>query len=299
MPSAAEPDARARLALLAGIEGDAEVLADRRDVTVVRVGDRAVKLHAPETDSRALDTRLELAAQLPDVFVAPIPFAAGRTATVADRFVSRWPVGDPVDAADPDAAPWTAAAHLLARLHATPPPAAMPRMGGIARLTRALRRIEDSPTPEAATVFAAHATLPSWIREAQPVPPDLRHGLTHGDWHLGQLVRIDSAWRLIDVDDLGVGPLVWDLARPAAWFAVGMLAPDTFAEFLDAYRSAGGCAVPHEDPWSVLDAPARALTVQAAAAAIAAAAQQNRPLDEVEELLIESCRGIVRVSKLP
>lgn len=50
----------------------------------------------------------------------------------------------------------------------------------------------------------------------------------------------DGAWRLIDVDDLGLGVPAWDLARPAAWYAAGLLAPEDWLCFLDAYRAAGG-----------------------------------------------------------
>ncbi|NDZ99061.1 phosphotransferase, partial [Streptomyces sp. SID10116] len=116
--------------------------------------------------------------------------------------------------------------------------------------------------------------------------------LCHGDLHLGQLVRgPDGRWLLIDVDDLGVGDPAWDLARPAAWFACGLLSPQEWTRFLDAYRDAGGPAVPADgaDPWSTLDVPARALTVQTAALVIVKAVAADRPLDEVEQALVDAC----------
>ncbi|NUS78186.1 MAG: aminoglycoside phosphotransferase family protein, partial [Streptomyces sp.] len=100
----------------------------------------------------------------------------------------------------------------------------------------------------------------------------------------------DGPWLLIDVDDLGTGVPAWDLARPAAWYACGLLPPDEWARFLDAYRAAGGPAVPRDgDPWPALDVPARALTVQTAARALTKALTAGRPLDEVEQSLIDAC----------
>jgi aminoglycoside phosphotransferase (APT) family kinase protein len=115
--------------------------------------------------------------------------------------------------------------------------------------------------------------------------------LCHGDLHLGQLVRTRGGdWLLIDIDDLGPGEPAWDLARPAAWFACGLLPPDEWARFLTAYQKAGGPAVPADsDPWPALDVPARALTVQTAALAIAKSVAAERPLDEVETSVIDAC----------
>ena len=287
----------AELAAFGGIPGEPVVLVDRRDVTVVRVGTRVVKLHAPEADR--LDDRLTVATRHPDVFVAPIPFDTGLTARLDDRYVTRWPYGVPVDSAEPDAAPWTEGARLLGRLHAGDP-SRLPSMRGPARLLGAVARMRDcSESTSATTVYDALATLADWTLGTAPPPVEQPIGLTHGDWHLGQLVHIDGDWRLIDVDDAGAGPITWDLARPAAWFAAGMLDDATFGGFLREYAAAGGTAVPEGDPWRVLDEPARALTVQVAAIAVVNAARDGRPLDEVEELLIESCRRIVAVSKLP
>ncbi|MCM3926236.1 phosphotransferase, partial [Frankia sp. AiPs1] len=109
-----------------------------------------------------------------------------------------------------------------------------------------------------------------------PPPPAIRAGrpttVIHGDWHFGQLVALPAAgWRIIDVDDLGLGDPAWDLARPAAWFATGLLPVELWARFLDAYTSCGGPAVTEpDDPWAALDLPARALTVEYAATAVAA-----------------------------
>lgn len=147
------------------------------------------------------------------------------------------------------------------------------------------------PHPAAAPVLHAWTRLPAWARAEAPQPDTTT--LCHGDLHLGQLVRHpapDGPWLLIDVDDLGVGVPGWDLARPAAWYACGLLPPDEWTCFLTAYRGAGGPAVPADgDPWLALDVPARALTVQTAALAIVKAVAADRPLDEVELAVVDAC----------
>ncbi|WP_267245785.1 phosphotransferase family protein, partial [Streptomyces sp. PR69] len=143
-----------------------------------------------------------------------------------------------------------------------------------------------------------------WARGETPAP---RGGaLCHGDLHLGQLVRHpasagagDGPWLLIDVDDLGLGDPAWDLARPAAWYAAGLLPPHIWQRFLGAYQTARGPAVPAgtgADPWPRLDVPARALTVQTAALALAKAAAERREPDEVEQLMLDAC---ARIAALP
>ncbi|MGW0562371.1 phosphotransferase family protein [Streptomyces sp. NPDC003016] len=287
-----------------------DVLADRPDGTVVRHGDVVAKSHAPDTDAAALTARIAAAADplLAGLLLPPLPVpAAGSTFTTLlhGRPLSLWPYGAPVDPEAPDAAPWEDAATLLARLHAVAPgalqlPTPLPPMRGPAKAARAIARMRAAgPHPAAAPVLRAWAGLPAWARDEAP-PPHERAALCHGDLHLGQLVRHpapDGPWLLIDVDDMGTGDPAWDLARPAAWYAAGLLAPDIWDRFLGAYRVAGGTAVrPDGDPWPQLDVPARALTAQTAALALAKSAAGNRPLDEVEEMMIESC---ARIAALP
>ncbi|MEB3963756.1 aminoglycoside phosphotransferase family protein [Streptomyces kunmingensis] len=273
----------------------AVTLADRPDGTVVRHGDTVAKAHAPDTDAAELRLRLAVAAHpaLAGVLLPPLRDAA---TPLDGRLVTFWPHGTPVDPDHPENAPWEAAAALLARLHATPLrglPPGLPPMRGPVKAARALARLRAAAPdhPAARPVGQAWRTLPPWARAEAPY--DHARALCHGDLHLGQLVRGRAGsgpWLLIDVDDLGLGDPAWDLARPAAWFACGLLPADDWARFLAAYRSAGGAPqLSAADPWPALDVPARALTVQTAALAVAKATEAGRPLDEVEVAVVDAC----------
>ncbi|UNT00880.1 aminoglycoside phosphotransferase family protein [Streptomyces tubbatahanensis] len=292
---------------------DGEVLAERADATVVRVGNRVAKAHDPDAEAGALAVRLGVAAAEPyaGVLLAPLRHG-GPVELPGGRSASVWPYGSPVDPADPGAAPWEAAGSLLARLHAVSLPAPgrlpgpLPPMRGPAKAARALARMRSAPggalAAAARTVEGAWASLPAWCRGEEP--PPRAAAVCHGDFHLGQLVRHPAGtgdWHLIDVDDLGLGDPAWDLARPACWYATGLLAPEEWERFLGSYvrtvRAAGfrgGLA--QADPWPRLDAPARALTVQSAALGIAKARAADRVLDEAEEACVAACARMAAVA---
>ncbi|WP_405890947.1 aminoglycoside phosphotransferase family protein [Streptomyces sp. NBC_00133] len=281
---------------------DEAVLAERDDGAVVRHGEAVAKAHAADTDTAALATRLAVAAHpsLTGILLAPVPLPAG---DLHGRPVSAWPYGVPVDPANPDVAPWEDAAVLLARLHRVDTdrlPGPLPPMRGPAKAARARARMRAAAGdhPAAATVERAWERLPAWARSEATSPRSST--LCHGDLHLGQLVRHPAPggpWLLIDVDDLGLGDPAWDLARPAAWYAAGLLPAQIWQRFLGAYTAAQGPAVPADsDPWPQLDVPARALTVQTAALALAKAAAEQRDPDEVDQAMIESC---ARIATLP
>jgi Ser/Thr protein kinase RdoA (MazF antagonist) len=268
------------------------VLSDRGGAFVIRFADVVVKAHPADVDVDALRSRLAVAVgpELSELLVPPL--AGGEVFDAAGRAVTVWPAGEPVARDDPDAAPWEAAATLLARLHAAPArlPRRLPPAGAPARVAKALARMRGvaAGSRAAAVVERAVGSLP-------PLPAG-KAALLHGDWHLGQLVRGAGGvpgWRLVDVDDLGFGDPVWDLARPAALFAAGTLDPGAWYRFLDAYRAAGGCAVPEQgDPWPALDVAARALAVQLAASGVADAADAGRAPDDFEAALLDACRRI-------
>ncbi|MFD9970063.1 phosphotransferase family protein [Streptomyces sp. NPDC059011] len=281
---------------------EADVLAERADAVVVRHGPAVAKAHAPWTDPEAHRVRIAVAShpRLAGILLPPVR----GTAHLGERPVTAWPYGSPVDPADPDAAPWEEAAALLARLHSVPPdalPGPLPAMRGPAKAAAAVARMRSAAPahPAACAVLGAWSRLPAWARDEAPAPVPAR--LCHGDLHLGQLVRHpagEGPWQLIDVDDLGLGDAAWDLARPAAWFAAGLLAPDVWARFLGAYRAAGGPAAGPggADPWPPLDVPARAVTVQAAALAVARSTAEGRVLDDVERAMTDAC---ARIASLP
>lgn len=311
--SASPADRPTAAAVAHGVPGaDPVVLAERADGTVIRSGHVVAKAHAADPAAEQLAARLRIAAHplLHRILLAPLPCTGpgpdGLLGALPDgRPMSLWPYGTPVDPDDPDAAPWEAVGALLARLHRVPVaalPGPVPPMRGPAKAAAAverMRRAGAAGTAEARAVEQAWARLPGWVRGAAEPP---RGGvLCHGDLHLGQMVRHPARgggpWQLIDVDDLGLGDPAWDLARPAAWFAAGVLPGTDWGRFLDAYRTAGGTAVPADaDPWQVLDVPARALTVQITALALAKAAAGRRELDEVERAVADAC---LRVAQLP
>ncbi|GII58829.1 aminoglycoside phosphotransferase [Planotetraspora thailandica] len=270
------------LVRLAPHGGPVTVLKDTR-VLIVRVGDVVIKAHPPGTGEHDMRRRLEVAGRLPGLMLAPLDLVH-----LDGRIVTIWPAGRALTAGDLESGdmPWEEGGWLLAGLHAAPLPADMPPAGGPDRAARAVAELAEVDAP--AEILKAYETLP----EFPPAGPG-RRALTHGDWHLGQLVFHAGAWLLIDPDDLGAGDPVWDLARPAAWFAAGLLEPDMWHRFLSAYLSAGGSAVSREDPWRELDLPARALTVQLAATATVTARRSGNPLDETAEALIASCGRIV------
>ncbi len=239
----------------------------RSGAEIIVNGDVVEKLHRPGTDPRALRTRLRVAAESGS-FLSPLSTVPQ---PVGVRWRTSWPRVETV-VSQPDHFPWAEAGHLLAGLHTEQMPAGVPPHGWPQRLRRAadIARAHDVVRQAAAELPAA-----AW-RSGSPDRPST---LVHGDWHLGQLGRRSAAepWLLIDVDDLGVGDPAWDLARPAGFWAAGLIPDGDWTEFLDAYRAAAGPALPTGDPWPVLEPFARSAVVAAAA---------NHPDDE---LLIATC----------
>lgn len=231
------------------------------------------KLHRPGTDPRALAARLRAATAVDALLtpVSPVPERMG------DRWRTRWPCVRTL-APEPDSVPWADVARLLARLHNSAVDQRLPLHGWPARLRRALGAARGN-----ATIAGAAAGLP--IHAWRGGSPERPRTLVHGDFHLGQVGHRDGDWCLIDVDDLGVGDPAWDLARPAGFWAAGLIPDRDWATFVDAYRAAGGPALAPGDPWPVLEPFARAAVIQAAAG------------DPGDDLLMAACARMPQLEK--
>ncbi|KLI04714.1 aminoglycoside phosphotransferase [Mycolicibacterium conceptionense] len=243
------------------------------DITVH--GAVVAKLHRPGTDPRALRVRLQAAGQI-SVLLSPL---SAMPEAVDGRWMSRWPLAETL-VAQPECVPWVAIGQLLAALHTEPVTRRLPAHGWPARLRRA---VVLTRRHRADVVMRAAAGLPgeAWRPGSEHRP----RTLVHGDFHLGQVGRHGGHWRLIDVDDLGLGDPAWDLARPAGFWAAGLIPDADWLSFLDAYRDAGGPALPAGDPWPVLEPFARAAVIHAAAT------------DPDDELLVAACARMPQLEK--
>jgi hypothetical protein len=229
-----------------------------------------VKVHHPRTDAGALSRRLAAGARLSaQGLVVPPLSTSPVTDPASGRLVTAWPRVDALGPDDSDL-PWAAAGALLARLHRTPVEAVSARLGahgGDERVVRALARVAhlDVGDDDRHLLLTVGTRLVAQLREGAQPAGAVGPSLVHGDWHLGQLAHDGDGWRLLDLDDLGLGDPGWDLGRPAGFWAAGLLDDDSWRTFLDAYRGHDGPAVPgHGDPWPRLDLAARCAVFVAA-----------------------------------
>lgn len=246
---------------------------------VYRCRDVVVKLHDERTDPNRLTQRLRAIGDsgCGDLWLQPLRDEA--VSAPSGRLATVWPVVTVLRATN--APPWAAIGRLLAGLHRLPVNDDLPRLGAHARLARAITWLRLSGPPEMVWL----ADLGEHLAHELAVPA--RITLAHGDFHLGQLGRVaGQTWRLLDVDDFGVGDPAWDLSRPAGFWAAGLLDDTPWQTFIDAYRRAGGPAVPADgDPWPALDVPARAAVLVAATRTV----RTSRSGDTADALLA-ACR---------
>lgn len=259
-----------------GVNPDADRWATHAKALLILGRDVIVKVHRTGTDPDALAARLALAAEAPELVhpLEPEPVRVPAELSIAwgvGDWATVWPRVHTLDPdTDPGLLPWGQAGALLSHLHSRipdiggsyPPRTGWPASGGPRRCRRALARLRALDDPRAGIVRAAARTLP---------PPEAVLGgqrLVHGDWHPGQLGRQsdEQDWRLIDVDDVGRGAAVCDLARPAAFRAVGLLPEAGWLDLVAGYRSGPGDALPATGPvWGAVDLAARWAVVVAAA----------------------------------
>ncbi|MCA0293959.1 MAG: aminoglycoside phosphotransferase family protein [Actinobacteria bacterium] len=222
-----------------------------------------VKLHGAGTDRDRLTRRLHGigATDMDRLWIQPLRYAP--LPAPNDRLATVWPRVTVLSTIETP--PWADVGALLARLHRMPLLDDLPRLGGHSRLARAIAFLRTSGRDDLARLADYGDGLAATLAEL-PLAT-----LAHGDFHLGQLghTPLRRSWKLLDVDDFGIGDPAWDLARPAGFWAAGLLDDDAWATFLDAYRAAGGPAVPPDgDPWPALDLPARAAVLVAAVQAL-------------------------------
>lgn len=262
-------------------QGQRRPQPDRARARLYACAGVVVKIHPFGADTALLRRRLQVITQpgASRFWVQPlhgIPILApdGRLTTIWPRVAVLAPDHRP---------PWTQLGTLLAELHRTRPAgSSFPQAGVLARLGRAIDYLRRRPYDDLIWLVELGENLASRLRRPQ------RTAMIHGDLHLGQLGRPSPAgdWYLLDPDDTGVGDPAWDLARPAAFWAAGLLPDEPWTILLNAYRAAGGPAVPPAgDPWTDLDPPARAATLIAAARSL-----RSGESPATTRALLQACR---------
>ena len=151
------------------------------------------------------------------------------------RWRTRWPRVETV-VPQPECVPWADAGQLLARLHGEAIPRRVPPMAGRsgcgAPSMHCGTHTDDTIRPRGS------ATARRSVAGRVPGSADARSCTATGTSASSVGGRPRRAWVLIDVDDLGVGDPAWDLARPAGFWAAGLIPDADWTMFFDAYREA-------------------------------------------------------------
>ncbi len=288
-------------------QNQGEVLSARSERTLFRFDDEVIKIHARETLAEELDARLELISRSPwnQIFLQPIK---SQSQTLRQgRIMSQWPFAEALTISE-DEIPWHKCGKLLAELHQIP--IAVNNFPFSLPIATAAKRWQKSIAELKSLNFIDHRLKAPWLiveeMTAKLTLPKIYSARTHwihGDWHLGQLVREKSEQKsemnlkLIDIEDMGLGHPVWDLARPGAFYAAGLLDPEDWSSFLNSYLTAGGPAFQarrNETFWEILGPAVEVLSLQCAAVGLRKAYLEERSLGDDEQAFIETCARILR-----
>ncbi len=230
-----------------------------------------------------------------------------------DKFgISYWPEAERISPDKLTNAFWSEIGALLAKLHSTPIKNSNLRFPTelFSNFTQVNEKIANS--------FAYCSVNPkhkkhlkkinqAWIsilthKNFHKVVKDIRlrpKVWSHGDFHLGQIVFIKShgttTARFIDFDTFCCSIPEWDLARPAALFAAGILPAHLWNSFIVSYAGDKFNHKLNENKlWSKLDIPAKVMTVNLATIAVNRATLTDENLEDSELQLIETCKAISR-----
>lgn len=211
---------------------------------------------------------------------------AGRSIVYAHVAGRTWRNGD-----DP-----VPVARALARLHAHPPAASLPRLPvGATRLRREARSIADT-LGQAGEPVRSHLAL-----AVENALPEVIPAFIHGDPTAANTLLSDGAIRFIDWQCPGLGDPADDLAvflSPAMQIVSGNapLGPDVAASFLDAYHEA---APPGSGAVARYRARAPLYHVRMAAYALWRAQRGDRVYADAADAEIEAIRAAGRARQRP
>ena len=227
--------------------------------------------------------------------------------------ITYWPIAEKLSENHLSNGLWSEVGKLLAKLHSSPLDKTQKYSTELfsifsqvnEKIVECYKQAKDSPVhgQHLATIRRAWYRILTH-RNFHVVLKDMRlkqRVWTHGDFHLGQIVFVKDNDRtnamFIDVDTMCVSIPEWDLARPAALFASGILPPDAWQCFIESYgKNISNHEFNQKNLWSRLDIPAKVMVVKLATSAVNRAIQTKEDLDDSEIQLIETCNAISSVS---
>lgn len=208
---------------VAGVEvirrGSNLVLKDSAETTVFRVQhvDRA----------RNIAENLMLVASLAAAGAPVVAALSTETAQDDDVVLTAWPMGRPAATTDQRALGTT-----LKALHGIAPLASLGPVDITSRFQQRLDALDPDVPAAIVSALSEHAEHAVTILESAKKRDRV---LLHGDGHIGNLVWLQEEARLIDLDDLCVGPLEFDLAPSLVSYHRFHRDDRLWAEFQEGY----------------------------------------------------------------